>query len=212
MRLPRLLLIALLILVPAFMRAIHFERSIVPMGALALFCGAHFRNRWLALAIPLASQLFGDVLIGLFHHDMAFGFHFLMPVIYGCYALNVLMGMGLQRYWDRLKSAARRRGDTNSLGSERDHSPSVFATHVLPIAGMTLAEALLFYLATNFGDWYFFNTYAKTWQGLVDCYVAAIPFFRRGTLLADILGSVLLFGGDYLLQHDFVEQPETERA
>ncbi len=96
MRLPRLLLIALLILVPAFMRAIHFERSIVPMGALALFCGAHFRNRWLALGIPLASMLGGDVLIGLFHHDMRFGFHFLMPVIYGCYALNVLMGMGLQ--------------------------------------------------------------------------------------------------------------------
>jgi uncharacterized protein DUF6580 len=212
MRLPRLLLIALLILVPAFMRAIHFERSIVPMGALALFCGAHFRNRWLALGIPLASMLGGDVLIGLFHHDMRFGFHFLMPVIYGCYALNVLMGMGLQRYWDRIKSVTRRRGETNSLASDPDQRPSVFATHVLPIAATTLAEALLFYLVTNFADWYYFNSYAKTWQGLVDCYVAAIPFFRRGTLLADILGSVLLFGGEYLLQHDFVEQPETERA
>jgi hypothetical protein len=212
MRLRRLLLIALLILVPGFIRAIHFERSIVPMGALALFCGAHFRNRWLALTIPLASQLCGDVLIGLFHHDMAFGFHFLMPVIYGCYALNVLMGMGLQRYWDRLKSLATNRRKETAPNREREASPSVLATHVLPIAGATLAEALLFYFVTNFADWYYFDSYAKTWHGLVECYVAAIPFFRRGTLLADILGSALLFGSDYLLQHDFAEQPQTERA
>ena len=40
------------------------------MGALALFCGAHFRNRWLAFRYPLASMLLGDVLLGLSNHDI----------------------------------------------------------------------------------------------------------------------------------------------
>jgi hypothetical protein len=212
MRLSRLVLIALLISVPALMRAVHFERSIAPMGALALFCGAHFRNRWLALGIPLGSMLCGDVLIGLFHHDMAFGFHFLMPVIYACYAFNVLMGIGLQKYWDRVKSFYRNRGDAGSDLGERGTTPAPLTTYALPVAGTTLFGALVFFLATNLADWYYFDTYAKTWQGLVDCYVAAIPFFRRGTLLADILGSALLFGGDYLLQTYAAEQPQTERV
>jgi len=217
MRLPRSVVVALFIVVPAVMRAVHFERSLVPMGALALFCGAHFRNRWLALAIPLASMLCGDVLIGVLYHDAAFAFHRLLPVVYGCYALNVLMGIGLKQYWDRLKtlhqSFHRGRGEAIEASGEPERAaPSVLATRVVPIAGATLGGAVIFFLVTNFADWYLFNTYAKSWQGVLDCYVAAIPFFRRGTLLADIIGSALLFGGDYLLQMHAAEQPVTERA
>jgi hypothetical protein len=212
MRLPKLFVIALLILVPAVMRAVHFERSLVPMGALALFCGAHFRNRWLALTIPLGSMLCGDVLIGLFHHDVAFSFHAILPVVYGCYAFNVLLGMGLLRYWDNLRLRGRRPHDAAPVGGAADRSPSLLTTRVLPIAGTTLGGALLFFLVTNFADWYLFETYAKSWQGLLDCYVAAIPFFSRGTLLADIMGSVLFFGGDYLLEIKAAEQLEAERV
>ena len=152
-------------------------------------------------------MLLGDVLIGLFHHNLAFGVHQLIPVIYGCYALNVLMGMGLRRYWDRLKFSDRHADDVNSPRRE-----PLLATRVLPIAGTTLAGAVLFFLVTNFADWYFFDTYVKSWQGLLDCYVAAIPFFRRGTLLADVIGSALLFGGDYLLQMHAAQQAEAERS
>jgi len=213
MRLPRPLVVALLILVPAVIRALHFERSLVPMGALALFCGAHFRSRWLALAIPFASMLCGDVLIGLLHDDAAFAFHKLLPIVYGCYALNVLLGIGLQRYWDRLKSLPQERGNLTTDGRSRERAaPSVLTTRVLPIAGATLGGAVIFFLVTNFADWYLFDMYAKSWSGLADCYVAAIPFFRRGTLLADIIGSALLFGGDHLLQLYSAQQPKTERA
>jgi len=213
MRFPRPFVVALLILVPAVMRALHFERSLVPMGALALFCGAHFRSRWLALAIPFASMLCGDVLIGVFHHDAAFAFHKLLPIVYGCYALNVVLGVGLQRYWDRLKSSHQEHDDMTTVGGSRERAaPSVLTSRVLPIAGATLGGAVIFFLVTNFADWYLFDMYAKSWSGLADCYVAAIPFFRRGTLLADIIGSALLFGGDHLLQLYAAQQPETERA
>jgi hypothetical protein len=213
MHFPRPLVVALLILVPAVMRATHFELSLVPMGALALFCGAHFRGRWLALMIPFASMLCGDMLIGLLHHDAAFAFHKLLPIVYGCYAFNVLLGVGLQRYWDRLKSSTQERGNLSGEGSSRERKvPSVLTTRVLPIAGATLGGAVIFFVVTNFADWYFFDMYAKSWSGLVDCYVAAIPFFRRGTLLADIIGSALLFGGNHLLQLYSAQQPEAERA
>jgi len=212
MRLPRPFVVGLLIVIPAVMRALHFELSLVPMGALALYCGAHFRNRWLAMTIPLASMLLGDVLIGLFHHDMAYSFHALLPVVYGCYVLNVLLGMGLGRYWDRLKAYRRHVAQTQLFEGRPTREPSPIATRVLPVAGATLGGALIFFFVTNFADWYLFNMYAKNWQGLVDCYVAAIPFFTRGTLLADVLGAVFFFGGDYLLERDVAERSEAEHA
>jgi len=212
MRLPRPFVVGLLIVIPAVMRALHFERSLVPMGALALYCGAHFRNRWLAISVPLASMVLGDVLIGLLHHDVSYSFHATLPIVYGCYALNVLLGMGLGRYWDRLKAYRQHAAKTQPFENGPVREPSPIATRVLPVAGATLGGALIFFFVTNFADWYLFNMYAKTWQGLVDCYVAAIPFFTRGTLLADVLGAVFFFGGDYLLEGQVAEQPEAERA
>ena len=78
----------------------------------------------------------------------------------------------------------------------------MLATRVLPIAGATLGGAVIFFLVTNFADWYLFNSYAKSWQGLLDCYVAGIPFFRN-TLLGDAFYSALLFGGFALAERKF---------
>ena len=150
-------------------------------------------------------MLLGDVLIGLFHHDMTMGFHFLIPVVYGCYALNVLMGFGLRRYWDALKSHSR-----GATGAPSGTLPC-WQRAVVPIAGATLAGTLFFFLVTNFADWYFFDTYAKTGRGLLDCYTLAIPFFRRGTLLADVLGSALFFGAEALFEMHAAREAEAER-
>jgi hypothetical protein len=54
------------------------------------------------------------------------------------------------------------------------------------IAGVAAAP-VIFYLVSNFGVWLFgHGLYAHTPQGLADCYVAGLPFFR-GTLLGDWL-------------------------
>ena len=52
----------------------------------------------------------------------------------------------------------------------------------------SLLAALLFFVITNFACW-LPGWYGYTWQGLVDCYVAAIPFFRM-TLLSSVVYSV----------------------
>lgn len=64
------------------------------------------------------------------------------------------------------------------------------------LTGATLASALVFFALSNFGMWAS-GYYPRTWAGLVECYTAAIPFFRN-TLTSDVLFVVLLFGGHSL--------------
>ncbi len=64
----------------------------------------------------------------------------------------------------------------------------------VPIAGVTLAGSVLFFVLTNFGVWAMGSLYPKTWEGLVASYVAAISFFHN-TLLGDAVYSTALFGG-----------------
>ena len=72
---------------------------------------------------------------------------------------------------------------------------------------------LFFFLVTNFADWYFFDTYAKTGRGLLDCYTLAIPFFRRGTLLADVLGSASSSSGPRpIFEMHAAREAEAERV
>lgn len=46
-----------------------------------------------------------------------------------------------------------------------------------PLAG-ALAGSLVFYLATNLAHWWTANDYSHDAAGLVECYVAALPFYR----------------------------------
>lgn len=57
----------------------------------------------------------------------------------------------------------------------------------------TLSGSVLFYLVTNFGVWLGGTLYAPDFAGLVECYVAALPFFRN-TLAGDAFYVALLFG------------------
>ena len=49
-----------------------------------------------------------------------------------------------------------------------------------------VASSISFYLITNFAEWAFYNLYPHTAAGLIEGYVAAIPFFKN-TLASDLL-------------------------
>ena len=56
---------------------------------------------------------------------------------------------------------------------------------------------------TNFAVWATSTTrYAKTWDGLLECYAAGVPFYRN-TLMADTIYVVVLFGGLAVVQWAF---------
>jgi hypothetical protein len=63
----------------------------------------------------------------------------------------------------------------------------------LLIAGAALTGSVTFFLISNFGVWAATNMYAKSVSGLMTCYAAGLPFFRR-TLEGDLLYTAAMFG------------------
>jgi hypothetical protein len=161
---PRFIVLVSMILLAAASRLIPHPPNFAPITALALFGGACFADKRWAFAAPLTAMFLGDLVLG---------FHVLMPVVYGSFALSVCLG-----FWLRRRRA------------------------VLSVAGAVLAGSVLFFVITNFGVWAILDTYPKTWEGLFACYVAAIPHFQS-TLLGDVAYSGLLFGGLKLAEWGF---------
>ncbi len=52
--------------------------------------------------------------------------------------------------------------------------------------------SLIFYLITNFAVWVSSNMYEKTFNGLIQCYILAVPFFSN-TVISTIFFSYLTF-------------------
>ncbi len=88
---PRFWLAFALVAAGVGLRVAPHPWNFAPVGAIALFAGAHFERRWLAVVMPLATMLIGDAFIG---------FHSLMPVIYATYALIAVLGMLLRERRD----------------------------------------------------------------------------------------------------------------
>jgi hypothetical protein len=61
------------------------------------------------------------------------------------------------------------------------------------IAGASLASSVSFFVVSNFAVWACWNMYPKTVAGLMRCYAAGVPFFRRG-IAGDMLFTVVMFG------------------
>jgi hypothetical protein len=108
---------------------------------------------------------FGLPLLAMFISDIFLGFHSTMIVVYLSFALVVFIG-----FWVGKKVSVSR----VIIGS--------------------LSGSLLFFLITNFGVWMMTNLYDTSFNGLINCYIMAIPFFRN-TLLGDLIFSGVLFGG-----------------
>ena len=72
------------------------------------------------------------------------------------------------------------------------------------IAGGAVLSAVLFFIITNFAVWAFSPWYAKTFFGLIQSYVMALPFFKN-SLLGDIF-YVSAFFGAYELVSVWVKQ------
>jgi hypothetical protein len=75
-----------LIVLSAMLRILPHPWNFTPVGAIALFSGAMFRNRCIAFLLPLVSLFAGDVFVG---------FHKLMLVVYTGFAVSVAIGRGL---------------------------------------------------------------------------------------------------------------------
>jgi hypothetical protein len=69
-----------------------------------------------------------------------------------------------------------------------------------PVIATMLGCSLAFFAASNFAVWVFSGMYPLTWQGLSECYIAALPFLDR-TVFGDLAWTAVLFGGAWFVQH-----------
>lgn len=170
---PRLGTLVTIVLAAAATRLLPHPPNLTAMTALALFGGAYFTDRRLAMLVPLLALLLSDLALGLYWSWDYRALQAHMWVQYVSFLGIVCMGFLLRE----------------SRGALR-------------IATVTLSASVLFFVVTNFGEWVFQPWYPKNAAGFVASYVAAIPFFRN-TLIGDALYTTLLFGGFALLERRF---------
>lgn len=110
---------------------------------------------------------FAFPLLALFAGDIFSGFYkiTMMLVVYASFSVSVAIGLGLR--------------DRRTVG---------------PISLATLLGAFQFFVIVDLGIWALGSTYPHNAQGLIACYVAAIPLFWN-MLAGDALYAALLFGG-----------------
>ena len=149
----RFTLLALLVFFTVATRLIPQPENVNAIGALAIFSGAMFRDRRIALILPLVSLFLSDLVLGL---------HILIPVVYASFAVNVLI--------------------SRRLAASRT---------IMGISWATLLGAIQFALVTNIACWALYHP--LTWDGIVSCYILAIPYFLN-SFAGDAGYAVMLFG------------------
>ena len=70
---------------------------------------------------------------------------------------------------------------------------------LLAIGGMSLGAAVVFFIVSNLGVWLYGALYPMTLEGLIACYLAAIPFFKY-MLAGTVLWTAVLIGIHFLLE------------
>lgn len=177
---PRILLLIVLVLAAAFARLVPHMYNAAPVTAVTLFAAAYLPSRRWSVLLPFAAMFFSDLVLyatkDIAYRDQAVTN---MLFVYSAFAGIALLGQWLRRQ-----------------------------VTVSRVVGTTLAGSALFFLVTNFGAWLSLSqtlstgepaVYSRTLGGLIDSYIAGVPFFR-GTFFGDLFYTAALFGGLALLE------------
>ncbi|HTK75281.1 MAG TPA: DUF6580 family putative transport protein [Gemmataceae bacterium] len=159
--------LTLFILAVALTRLLPHPPNFAPITAMAVF-GAITFGRWrTAVVAPLVALFVSDLAKEyLWRQGMSaqWGIYRGMWVTYGTTALVALMS--------RLAHGTRR---------------------LSVMAGTTLLGSIVFFVVTNFAIWARGTRFPHTLDGLTECYLFALPFFRN-SLAGDVVYAVVLFG------------------
>jgi hypothetical protein len=188
-----------LAVVAGLIRLIPHPWNLTPVAALGIFGGARLRL-WQAVTLPLVLMVVTDVLLWQIKGDHPFN-----PYVYGCFAVNIALGLLLRRSRSWLR-----------------------------IGATAVAASVLFFLVTNFGAWFGSRVdaqtlpagagmvmqtegakypggqpvYADNAKGLLACYFMGLNFaakdapplgFTGNMLIGDLCFTGLLFGAYSLL-------------
>lgn len=157
-----LLILFLVMSVAAISRIWLPWNNFSPIGAMALIGGAYIGRNVLAFVLPLLSLFIGDlILTQVSPIHSEYLFSTTFLTVYVAFALIVVLGM--------LISKAKSTGN---------------------IIGYSLMASVAFFLITNFGSWLYFGMYPMNAAGLMESYVAGIPFFQN-TLVSQLVFTLI---------------------
>jgi hypothetical protein len=159
----------LMIIAAAATRFIHLgEQSVwsnfTPIGAIALFGGTYFTNRYKAYAVPLITLLVSDIFVTYSYTGEWTLFYGGFAWVYICFAAMVFIGSLIKTV----------------------NFASVFAA--------SLAGVLLHWLITDIQPWLGGTMYSKGIEGYFQSLMAAIPFEKNLLLGNLVFGAILYGG------------------
>lgn len=154
--------------------------NFTPLGAMALFGGCYYRDKWKAYLVPLLTLWLTDILLNrfLFFHKWVF-FYEGFAWVYASFALMVLIGHYIKRV-------------------------SIKSVVLSAVAG-----AVVHWLVSDMGVWLGGGMdittglpYTRDWHGLMMCYYLALPFMKN-LLIGNLVFGAVFFGVFELLQKQF---------
>ena len=168
-------LIALLILMAALSRLLPHPSNFAPIAGMGLFGAAYFSKKYFAFLIPFVAYWISDMLLNNIVYTQYYDSFqwFGDPLVYASFALIIVLGIVLLK-----------------------------KVNVSRLLGAGISSSVLFFLITNFGTWLGGSTYPQTFEGLIACYVAGVPFFWN-TLAGDLFYITVLFGSFELVKRQY---------
>ena len=113
--------------------------------------------------------------------DLVFGFYSSLPFVYAGFFVMFLIGRKIAR------------------------------VQFFRVALAALGGSFSFFVISNFGHWLMTSMYSKNLLGLVECYLAAIPFFRA-SLVGDLFFAGVFFGVYALAQKSILASSSNQKA
>lgn len=183
---PRFALLLLFMTAVATMRipnaaALTPWANFTPIGAMGLFSGSYFNNKWKAFAFPLLTLFVSDLIINTIIFGGKYGVMYNgWYIIYGIFAFFVLFGKWL------IKNVT-----------------------IKNVALAALAAAVSHWLIADFTVWIGGGTdlrtmtpLTKNWAGLMQCYAQGLPFMKN-FLIGNLVYSAIMFGSFEWMQQRY---------
>ncbi len=138
--------------------------NFTPVGAVALFGGTYFTDKWKAYLVPLLSLFISDIILNYLYSSRLSIDYSATIWVYLSFAIIVFIGTQIKK------------------------------VNFLSVGAASLLSVIIFWLLTDFPWLYGGNLYPHTWAGYMQSLTAAIPFQRNMLFGDVVFGLLLFGG------------------
>lgn len=176
----KLILFTSLLVVVAVFSKLYFSTRLEwsgfsPIMAIALLAGMIIKDKSASFLLPLASLFISDVIIEVLFRFKLFpyeGFYGYQLLNYALLLVTTLVG------W------------------------LVKGNKMSRVIGGAFIAPTLFYIFSNLTVWFSASFYTKDFNGLTECYVAALPFYLHSLIATFVFLPAFLFSFNYLTKSE----------